>query len=191
MRHISSFVLVAAIALLTTAAAADSHVKAITQVLPQLRDAIVNDELIKTLRDINKSRKHYTQADIDLLETAWQAQIENPNNYLVESVVRNDIAERLRIVVADSRGLVTQIEIFDDHGISIAQSTPKPGIWLGDERRWRETFHAGPGTVYIDEIQFDALTHTLQSWANFPIEDPNSGRAIGAVAIGINVEAIM
>jgi hypothetical protein len=187
MRQILAIIFAGILALPATGALADSHAPPIIRMLPQLREAIIDDELIRTLRQINQSRKHYTQSDIDLLQTAWTAQIEDPDNYLVA----NPIAARLREVIADHPGLISQIDVLDSHGISIAQSSSKPEIWFGNDKRWRKTFLAGPNEIYIDDIQFDALSHSLRAWANFSIEDPNSGRAIGAIAIGINVEAIL
>ena len=83
MRQILAIIFAGILALPATGALADSHAPPIIRMLPQLREAIIDDELIRTLRQINQSRKHYTQSDIDLLQTAWTAQIEDPDNYLV------------------------------------------------------------------------------------------------------------
>jgi hypothetical protein len=59
----------------------------------------------------------------------------------------------------------------------------------GDEAKWQKSYGAGPGAVFVDEIEFDDSSQAFQSQVSVTIVD-GSGAAIGAITIGVNVEEL-
>ncbi|MDC7742137.1 hypothetical protein [Rhizobium binxianense] len=55
--------------------------------------------------------------------------------------------------------------------------------------KFPRSFGAGKDMVFVDEIEKDESTQTLQSQANVTIAD-DKGRPIGAITVGVNVEAL-
>lgn len=187
-----TFTIIAAglIAFMGSPAFADSHVKPIENALPEIVSMIVQDDLIEALRASNARRRHMTQPDIDKLEATWQKEIDSSSRPLIDSVVENPLAERMRKVVARSGNKVNEIGVIDAKGLSIAQSTPNSDIWQGEEIKFTRTFLVGPDALFVDEVEFDTSTQSMQSQANFTIKDPVTGEPIGAVTVGFNVDAL-
>jgi hypothetical protein len=168
--------------------AEDSHVKPIKNALPEIASMIVQDDLIEALRASNAKRSHMTQSDIDKLEATWQREIDSSSRPLIDSVVENSLAERMRKVIDSDGNRINEIGVIDAMGLSIAQSSPNSDIWQGEEVKFTKTFQVGPDAVFVDEVEFDNSTQAMQSQANFTVKDPATGKAIGAVTVGINID---
>lgn len=178
---------------LTSPVLADSHeahIPPIKNALPEIMANIVDDELVKALRESNKKRDGMTQADIDALEATWQKEIDESSRPLIDSVVNNSLAARMRKVAEENSPLITEIGVIDAQGLSIAQSSANSDIWQGEEVKFTKTFNVGPDAIFVDEVEFDGSTQSMQSQANFTVRDPDTGEAIGAVTVGINVDAL-
>lgn len=169
----------------------DAHIEPVKKVLPDIVSAIVQDDLVEALRAANRKRNGMTQAEIDRIEATWQREIDSSNRPLIDSVVENSIAARMRQVIAQRGDLITEIGVIDAAGLSIAQSAPNSDIWQGDEPKWQKTYLVGANAVFIDEVEFDSSTQSMQSQANFTVADPTTGKPIGAVTVGINVDTLM
>jgi len=167
-----------------------SHVPPIKRALPEIMAKIVDADLINALRASNAQRRGMTQADIDALEATWQREIDESSRPLIDSVVENSLATRMRKVIENSGIVITEIGVIDAKGLSIAQSAPNSDIWQGEEVKFTKTFDVGPDAVFIDEVEFDSSTQSMQSQANFTVKDPDTGMPIGAVTVGINVDAL-
>lgn len=185
-------VIASVVAILASPAVADSqsHVPPIKKALPEIMAKIVDADLINALRASNAQRRGMTQTDIDALEATWQKEIDESSRPLIDSVVQNSLAARMRKVIEDSGIVITEIGVIDAKGLSIAQSTPNSDIWQGEEVKFTKTFDVGPDAVFIDEVEFDSSTQSMQSQANFTVKDPDTGMPIGAVTVGINVDAL-
>lgn len=185
---VTSFI--AAVSLFATAAYADSHEAKIQKILPEIRAAVVQQDVIDTLRASNKARGTMPQAEIDKLEATWKPQRDASVRPLIDSVVENPLAARMRKVIEDNGLTITEIGVIDANGLSIAQSSANSDIWQGEEVKFTKTFMVGPDAVFIDEIEFDSSTQSYQSQANFTVADPDTGKPIGAVTVGVNVDRL-
>lgn len=172
------------------AAAEEPHVTQIMSLLPDFKRQIVNDLVLKTLREINATRAGITQADIAALESQWQSQRDAAARPLIHSVVKTPIGDHIRAVAAGSSGIINEVNVMDANGLSIAQSDQNSDIWQGDEKKYQKTYLVGPDAIFIDEVEFDKSTQSIQAQANFAIADPATGKAIGAVSVGINVDRL-
>jgi hypothetical protein len=188
--RISALAVASAMVFVAHAAQADSHIEPIKKVLPGIQAVIVKADLIEALRASNKERKGLSQGDIDKLEETWQAEVDGDKHPLVDSVVENPLSARMRKVVESEGDIITEIGVIDAKGLSISQSAANSDIWQGEEVKFTKTYPVGPGAVFIDEVEFDGSTQSIQSQANFTVADPETGKAIGAVTVGINVDAL-
>jgi hypothetical protein len=190
LSRIAAATLISIVASPAFAAGDDAHVAKIEKILPEIVSAIVQDDVVATLNATNAKRDGLTQDEIDRLEATWQQEIDSTNRPLVDSVVGNPLSERMRQVIDARSGLITEIGVIDAVGLSIAQSSRNSDIWQGEEPKWRKTYLVGPDAVFIDEVEFDKSTQSFQSQANFTVKDPVTGQPIGAVTVGINMDAL-
>jgi len=117
---IAAVTLISVIASPAFAAGDDSHVAKIKKILPEIVSAIVQDDVVAALNAMNVKRDGLSQAEIDRLEATWQEEIDNSNRPLVDSVVGNPLAARMRKVIDARGGLITEIGVVDAAGLSIA-----------------------------------------------------------------------
>ncbi len=178
------------LALPALSAGDEAHVAPIKKALPDIMAQIVDDDLINALRTSNAKRSGMTQAQIDEMEATWQKEIDGSNRPLIDSVVDNPLAARMRKVIEGSGVVINEIGVIDAQGLSIAQSSRNSDIWQGEEVKFTKTFMVGPDAIFVDEVEFDGSTQQMQSQANFTVKDPDTGKPIGAVTVGINVDAL-
>jgi len=182
--------LVLGLFILTPMAYADSHVAPIKKVLPGILSQLNSDLVIKALMASNSSRADMSQAQIDELEKTWQSERKAPARPLIDTIVKNPVADHLRTVLKGSGGVISEINLMDAKGLSIAQTDQNSDIWQGDESKYKKSFLVAPDAVFVDELEFDGSTESYQSQANATIVDPASGKAIGAVSVGISIDKL-
>ena len=173
------------------AAAEDAQVAPIKayvaeKVLPWLSDPAVID----ALKAQNAKSAALTQPDIDKLDKQWRAEVDAPAKPLIDSVLGNSLSAFLKAKKEESKGLITEAFVTDDKGLNVGQSDVTSDYWQGDEAKWQKSFMVGPDAVFVDAIEKDESTQTLQSQVSVSIKDPATGKAIGAVTMGINVDAL-
>ena len=77
----------------------------------------------------------------------------------------------------------------DNKGLNVGQSDMTSDYMQGDEAKWQKTFSQGAGVMFIDEVEFDESSKAFQSQASVTIVD-ESGKPIGAITVGVNVEKL-
>lgn len=133
----------------------------------------------------------FDAARIDELDKQWRAQVGMGSSDLVDGVLTNDVADFLRARVAETGGAITEVFVMDAVGLNVAASAPTSDYWQGDEAKHKETYGQGAGAVHFSEIEFDESSQTYQAQISITIEDPATGKAIGAMTVGIDAEALM
>ena len=191
--HIKSAALAAAVFLHFGAAyAADgAHVEPIkdyvtSDIMPWLGDAVVVD----AINAQNAQNASLSQGEIDKLDKQWRAETDAADKPLIEAVMSNGLSAFLDKKKNAAGGMITEMFVMDSKGLNVGQSDATSDYWQGDEAKWKNTFLAGPSAIFVDEIENDESTQTLQSQVSISITDPASGKVIGAITIGINVDAL-
>lgn len=169
----------------------DAHVAPITAKMPEIQNMIVNDLLISVIKSANETRGNPSQAEIDAMEEKWKSELDSENYDLIASVVETPLGDHLRAVIDKAEGLINEINVMDAKGFSVGQSAPNSDIWQGEEIKYTKTFLVGPDALFVDEVEEDGSTQTIQSQSNFTVTDPATGAAIGAVSVGIDVGMVM
>jgi nicotinate-nucleotide pyrophosphorylase len=175
----------------TTVQGEEAHVGEVKKyvaanVVPWLNDKIVID----ALKAQNAKHATLAEADIIKLDKEWRAQVDAPSKPLIESVTKNALSAFVTTKKAESKGLLTEIFVMDDKGLNVGQSDITSDYWQGDEAKWQKTFKVGADAVFVDKVEKDESTQQLQVQVSISIKDPETGKVIGAVTLGINVDQL-
>ena len=183
--------LAAAFTLQSAAFGAEDYAASIRRdVVPQVRAWLSDPALISAVKDQNARHAGLGQGDIDRLDGQWRSETSSGKRDLVDALLSNQLSGYLGGVKGEAGGLYSEIFVMDNKGLNVGQSDVTSDYWQGDEDKWQKTFLAGAGAVFIDEVEFDESTQTFQSQLSLPVVDPDSGMAIGAVTVGVNVEML-
>lgn len=175
----------------TTARSEEAHVTEVkkyvaAKVMPWLADKTVVD----AIKAQNAKNAALTEADILKLDKEWRAQVDATAKPLIDGVMKNALSTFLKAKEVASNGLVTEIFVMDDKGLNVGQSDITSDYWQGDEAKWQKTFQVGPDVVFVDKVEKDESTQQLQVQVSISIKDPETGKVIGAVTIGLNVDQL-
>jgi hypothetical protein len=138
----------------------------------------------------NAKHAGLNDTDIQKLDKEWRAQIDASNKPLIDGILKNAVSAFLTKKKEESEGLITEVFVMDDRGLNVGQSDITSDYWQGDEAKWQKTFKVGPEAVFVDNVEKDESTQQLQVQVSVTIKDPESGKPIGAVTLGINVERL-
>jgi hypothetical protein len=157
-----------------------------TKVAAWLKNAVVIDAIMAQ----NAKNTALAEPEIIKMDKIWRAEVKASGGSLTKSVLDNALSTYLKKVKADSQGLYTEIFVMDNKGLNVGQSDLTSDYWQGDEAKWQKTYKVGPQAIHIGKVKTDESSQTLQSQLSVPISDPASGKVIGAVTIGVNVEQL-
>lgn len=175
---------------LSTALAEEAHVAPVTEyvtakVKPWLTDTVV----ISAIKAQNAANAKLSEADILALDKKWRAEVDSSSRATIDSVLNNALSKLLVEKKEKSEGAITEIFIMDAKGLNVGQSDITSDYWQGDEAKFKKSFGVGKNALFVDEVEKDESSQTLQSQASVTISD-ESGTPIGAVTIGINVDSL-
>ncbi|WP_426228387.1 hypothetical protein [Pararhizobium sp. DWP3-4] len=171
--------------------AGDAHVEPVTAyVEANIRGWIENQAIIEALNTQNVLHAALTQAAIDDLDATWRAEFSSNVHPLIDTVVGNPLSMFLKEKQIASGGVITEIFVIDAKGLAVGESEISSDYWQGDELKWQKTYLAGASTLFVDAAEKDESTQMLQSQASLTISDPKTGKPIGAITIGINLDAL-
>ncbi len=192
MSYVKGIVAGLAGTLLASAAwAAEPHVAPITDFANStVKQWIANDTVINAIKAQNAKHAGLSQADIDNMDKDWRAQTDAGSKPMIDAVLGNALSGFLRQQKDSAGGLVTEVFVMDNRGLNVGQSDVTSDYWQGDEAKWQKTYTAGPDAIFIDEVEMDESTQTFQSQLSMSIVDPATGEVIGAITVGINVDAL-
>ena len=165
-------------------AAARAYVE--QHVVPLLSDAVVVD----AINAQNAKFAGLKQADIDALDQKWRAEVEAADKPMIDEALASPLSKFLVEQREKSEGVITELFVTDDKGLNVGQSDPTSDYWQGDEAKWQKSFQAGPGAIFVDDVEKDESTQQMQTQVSATIVDPKTGAAIGAITIGINVDGL-
>ncbi|MEL6963963.1 MAG: hypothetical protein AAFO01_14510 [Pseudomonadota bacterium] len=156
----------------------------------QLQSWLSSPLVIDAINKQNNDHAGLTDADIDSMDKQWRSQAKNGGGPLIDRVVQREASAYLSGKKKESGDLVTEVFIMDNKGLNVAVSDITSDYMQGDEAKWKKTYPQGAGQIFVDEVEFDDSSETFQSQVSATVVDPASGRAIGAVTFGINIDAL-
>lgn len=149
-----------------------------------------NSEVVSAVKAQNTKNASLSEAEIIKLDKQWRAETSASDQPLVKSVLANSLSAYLVDVKDNSAGVYTEIFVMDNKGINVGQSDVTSDYWQGDEAKWQKTYPMGADAVHVGEIEFDDSSQQFQSQVSMSVVDPDNGQVIGAVTVGINVDAM-
>lgn len=172
------------------AAAEEAHVAPVTafvqeKVIPWLSDPVV----IAAIKAQNEKNAGLSQADVDALDQTWRAEVESADKPMIDAVLGNELSKFLQQKQAEAEGTIAEVFVMDAKGLNVGQSDVTSDYWQGDEDKFSKSFGAGKDAIFVDEAEKDESTQALQSQASVTISD-ESGAPIGAITIGVNLDAL-
>lgn len=173
------------------ALASDAHVAPMTDFAnATVKQWIGNDLVVQAIKAQNSRHAGLSQSDIDKMDKDWRAQTDAGSKPMIDAVLGNALSRFLADQKSATGGLVTEIFVMDNRGLNVGQSDVTSDYWQGDEAKWQKTYSAGAGAIFIDEVEMDESSQTFQSQLSMSIVDPASGQVIGAITVGVNVDAL-
>lgn len=159
-------------------------------VADSLRADIQTPLVIAAIEEQNAQHAGIAQSRIDELDLQWRAEVKSGGGPLIQETMVNAISEYLKTVQARYNGLITEIFVMDNVGLNVGQSEITSDFWQGDEAKWRLTFPVSADAVFVDEVDLDESTQTMQSQVSFTLANV-AGQPVGAVTVGVNVDALL
>ncbi len=152
---------------------------------------ITNPLVVAAIKKQNQRHADLSQADINALDKKWRAETSRSKRPLIDRVLATKLSRFLAQAKKDQHGIVTEVFVMDNRGLNVGQSDVTSDYWQGDETKWKKTYLVGPGAMIVDEVELDESTQTFQSQLSMAITDPATGKVIGAITVGIDVEAVV
>ncbi len=170
-----------------SSAQAGGHEAKINKYIEQnVRAWLASEELQRAVYQQNLDHKGLTAADISVLDSRWRAEKAVGGGSLMSSKMSGELAAFLRGIKATAGGVITEIFVMDDKGLNVAQTDATGDYMQGDEAKWQKTFSVGANAVLIDEVEEDGGLNISQ----VSLTVARNGFTLGAVTIGINVDAL-
>ncbi|MBM7066941.1 type IV pili methyl-accepting chemotaxis transducer N-terminal domain-containing protein [Actibacterium sp. 188UL27-1] len=157
----------------------------------ELSKWLSNPELIAAINAQNAEHAALSLDQIDALDQDWRAEAKSGGGELITRLLSHPSSEWLRGQQTATAGFVTEVFVMDNRGLNVAQSVETSDYWQGDEAKWKQTYGNGSGEMHISEVEFDDSTQFFQSQVSLPISDPATGKLIGAITFGINVQSLL
>lgn len=157
------------------------------EIRPILAESVVVEAIIAQ----NTAHAGLSDGDIAALDDDWRQAAAAGGGGLVDEVLGRELSAYLQQVQDDSGGMITEIFVMDNRGLNVGQSAVTSDYMQGDEAKWQETFLVGPDAVFVDELEFDESTDAFQTQVSGTIVDPATGEPVGAITVGVNVEALL
>jgi hypothetical protein len=182
----------AAALILSTSAFAHEHESASNALVKKELQAIASDPaVISAVNAQNAKTSGYDQDKIDTLDKQWRVETQASSMPMIDKVLANALSQHLKGVAEASEGLLTEVFVMDAKGLNVGQSASTSDYWQGDEAKWKKTYGAGSGAVFIDKVEEDESTQSFQTQINLAVTDPASGKVIGAITFGVNAEMLL
>ena len=174
-----------------SSAANDLHIAAVSAYVDEnVRPWIHDPWIIEALHNSNAYHQYLTAQDIERLDNQWRMEFRAQSKPLISAIINNALSVMLREKQARSDGIITEILVMDAKGLAIGESDITSDYWQGDELKWQNTYLAGANVTFVDRAEKDESTQMLQAQASMTISDPETGQPIGAITVGINLDAL-
>lgn len=147
--------------------------------------------LIAAIEAQNTQTAGFDQAKIDELDQLWRGFYGVDDAEIISNVVQTPAADFLRMQVEQSGGAITEAFVMDARGLNVAASLPTSDYWQGDEAKFQQTFLIGETAVHFGDVELDESTQQVQGQVSMTIVNTDTGTAIGALTVGINLSALM
>lgn len=175
--------LAVAFGFMTVNAFAEDAPESVNKLIPTLKGWGTNAALVAAVKKQNA--EGITLDEIKKRDKVW---MDNTGvDGFMESLMNNTGAKEL-LKLEKSAKYFTEIFLMDNQGANVAMTNKTSDYWQGDEPKFTESYKNGAGTVHLGKVKFDDSAQAYLVQVSVPVMD--GGKAIGALTIGINVDAL-
>lgn len=154
--------------------------------LEQFRSWINQPDVVRAILAQNQHTTDLDQDDIAALDGEWRRQFSAREKPMIEDLMTNPLSQYLSGHVANAKGMVTEVIVFDARGLNVGQSALTSDYWQGDEEKYTETYLVGPQGLHVSGIEQGEAPTIYQNQVSMSIADPKTEEVIGAVTISLN-----
>ncbi len=194
MKKSRNIAIVAAVAcghLAGPALALDAHLVPAREFASASVERLLKDPVIlRAIRTHNARHAGLSPSEIESLDIQWRLETVAQHRPLIDAVLQSELSKCLMRLRKAAGGRVTEILVMDARGMIVGVDHANSDYWQGDEEKWRKTFLAGPGAVFVDDVEHDPSTDAFQSEVSFSVTDPETGEVIGSITFGIDVDRL-
>lgn len=151
-----------------------------------LRRWAYHDELLNALRQA--ATRNTSIERIRELDRQWQRERLLEEKPLIRRLLQVPTSQLLANIARQHQPLFKEIFLSDQSGQLVAISEITSDYWQADEDDFQQAQRLAPGQVHIGNIEYDGSTQSFQSKVSAPIHDPEDGRLLGVLSLGINIE---
>ena len=155
-----------------------------------MHQLVTDPGIIAAIRTQNGANAGLTEADILARDKVWRAEVGTASTPTISSVAANPASAILHKAKEGSAGLITEAFVMDNRGLNVGMSDTTSDYWQGDEPKWQETFLKGPGARHVSDVDFDDSSQSYIIQLSQTVIDPDSGKPIGALTLGLDAEAL-
>jgi hypothetical protein len=139
--------------------------------------------IVKAVKDENSKRKSLDQ--IKALDKKWKG---TPGiaDYM-KAIMTSECGKHLQ-GIQSSATFYAELFVMDNKGANVCMSDKTSDYWQGDEAKFMKSYNGGSGAVHISDVKFDDSTQAYLVQVSVPVKD--SGKVIGAITIGVDVDKI-
>lgn len=188
MRSVVAAVLVLAAATPAVAAEPAPDLAALVgdRLIADLRAIVANDVVSLSVEAQNRRWAELGEAGILKLDDQWKAERETADKPLIAATLSSPLSTYLIRTQARALGLYAEIFVMDRNGLNVGQSSVTSDFWQGDEAKFQKSFGAGPGTVFLDEPEWDGELGIWRAQVSLTLAD-EAGAPIGAATFELNL----
>lgn len=162
------------------------HVKpvrdyAMANIKPWLSDPIV----VNAIKAQNLETAKLKDIDINRLDIGW---MDRSDKKLIDAKMNNELARFLNNKKAAANGVIFEIFVFDYRGLNVGQTNLTQDYNQGDEAKYWYSYQAGPDAIFVDKVGKDGGKNVSQ--VSLAIKDPATGKALGGVTVGVDVDKV-
>jgi hypothetical protein len=141
--------------------------------------------VVNAIKFQNAAYANLTNYEINKLDNGW---IDRSDKKLIDAKMNNELASFLRTKKEGANGVIVEIFVFDAKGLNVGQTDLTQDFNQSDEAKYWKTYQVGPDAIFVDKVEKDGGKNVSQ--ASLTIKDPTTGKAIGAVTVGIDVDKL-
>lgn len=151
-----------------------------------LRRWAYHDELLNALRQA--ATRNTSIERIRELDRQWQRERLLEEKPLIRRLLQAPASQLLANITRQHQPLFNEMFLSDQSGQLVAISEITSDYWQADEDDFQQAQRLAPGQVHIGNVEYDGSTQSFQSKVSAPIHDPEDGRLLGVLSLGINIE---
>ena len=163
--------------------AAEEVPEAVGRIAAALQDWGANPILVEAVRQQNAQARSLDE--IRQTDAAWAAATDLTP--LMKALQSNRAAQELKRL-EKTRPYFFEVFLMDRQGANVAMTNKTSDYWQGDEDKFKASFNHGQGALHVGDVRFDSSSQVYLVQISVPVM--NSGAAIGAITIGIDLDLL-